>query len=116
MIKKLSFKELEKRCEKISFLIIKRDTIDNILEELGDAFSEYFQISERAGDGDIIFHKTFSVGKFNHMYILKSLIEKGIVLERINKNNPDIPISKFIYEYCNPEGYYILERVILESL
>ncbi len=56
---------------------------------------------------------------FNTLYIVTATNnpKQGFVVNSTeNIDTGTIPLYEFIYNHCNPEGYYFLEKAIMESL
>jgi hypothetical protein len=110
-------KKLKKLCSTFTFpKHINADNMGALLDKLGITFSELFNNTKRMTTGESIIERAFYIDNLDSVYLFKSLIDSGITLEQINSNNPDLPLYMFIYKYCNPEGYYVLEKSMLEVI
>ena len=111
--KKIPKKKIKKLCEQVKLLSLNDKQYQQLKENLGDNFAAHYKIRRPKIQNKI----------------LRTIIELDCVFYIITRNdNGDICLTSnslrneitslydFIYEKCNPHGYYYLEKSLMELL
>ena len=92
------------------------DTMQNILNKLGDALAEYFSNTTRLSTGEEDIREGFYIGNdpTECSFILVAVWKKGLSVEKLGAAQNYLPIRIFINEFCEPKMIHVLERILFE--
>lgn len=114
---KFTLERLEKLCKPFTFPKYSAEQMNRAIEILGDEFAKLFNNKKRLKVNKTIIHKCFYIdGQLDKIYLVQHLIaSRGIILNPHfdDMDSEGVPIYMFIHEHCNPDGYYILEKVMM---
>lgn len=137
-IMKYTEEELRHLCTRLYFPSINAIVIEEACNVLGDKLADYFDNERRVTlkgtgvgfktvkieDAQLIqsfrvMHKMFYLDKhergFNNALKIEWKIEQINVLSNTGKKF-NKPLHKFIFDHCNPDGYWLLERSVMETI
>lgn len=101
------------------------DYAKKLIDGIGCEFFDYFGNTKKSIDGysGEEMHIVFNMGSSpeDDTCTIEYIYQHGIFINKVYGdfkpvNKKKLLIHEFIYYYCNPEGYYILERVVLQLL
>ena len=120
---KFTKEELKHLCSRLYFPSINAIVIEEATNKLGDKFSEYFKNKERVntittGGKYRVIHSLFYINSTDTGINKALQIEwkiQNIYVKSIDKKYCK-PLHEFIFKHCNPDGYWLLEKSVMESI